>query len=281
MRNDILLKALTHRTPVRSVLAKRFIRRFSLFSYEKRLSIEAVDRPHYGYCIFQAAKLASLLNYPRISVVEFGCGGGKGRLNAEMHIKEVMNLFSVDIELYGFDSGSGLPPPLDYRDMPHYFRAGLYEMDRGALERQLKHAKLVIGDVRDTCRTFLQEYKPAPIGCVFYDLDYYSSTRDALTLFDSEPSYFLPRVFMYFDDIVGDDTWLCNEFTGERLAIGEFNQTHQSKKISKNYYVANVYPHSWWSNLIYIYHDFEHPRYNDFVADKEQVGHQNAIKQKE
>jgi hypothetical protein len=130
-----------------------------------------------------------------------------------------------------------------------------------------------------TCRT--QEYKPAPIGCVFYDLDYYSSTRDALTLFDSEPSYFLPRVFMYFDDIVGDDTWLCNEFTGERLAIGEFNQTHQSKKISKNYYVANVYPHSWWSNLIYIYHDFEHPRYNDFVADKEQVGHQNAIKQKE
>jgi hypothetical protein len=281
MRNDILLKALTHRTPVRSVLAKRFIRRFSLFSYEKRLSIEAVDRPHYGYCIFQAAKLASLLNYPRISVVEFGCGGGKGRLNAEMHIKEVMNLFSVDIELYGFDSGSGLPPPLDYRDMLHYFRAGLYEMDRGALERQLKHAKLVIGDVRDTCRTFLQEYKPAPIGCVFYDLDYYSSTRDALTLFDSEPSYFLPRVFMYFDDIVGDDTWLCNEFTGERLAIGEFNQTHQSKKISKNYYVANVYPHSWWSNLIYIYHDFEHPRYNDFVADKEQVGHQNAIKQKE
>jgi hypothetical protein len=281
MRNDILLKALTHRTPVRSVLAKRFIRRFSLFSYEKRLSIEAVDRPHYGYCIFQAAKLASLLNYPRISVVEFGCGGGKGLLNAEMHIKEVMNLFSVDIELYGFDSGSGLPPPLDYRDMPHYFRAGLYEMDRGALERQLKHAKLVIGDVRDTSRTFLQEYKPAPIGCVFYDLDYYSSTRDALTLFDSEPSYFLPRVFMYFDDIVGDDTWLCNEFTGERLAIGEFNQTHQSKKISKNYYVANVYPHSWWSNLIYICHDFEHSRYNDFVADKEQVGHQNAIKQKE
>jgi hypothetical protein len=42
-----------------------------------------------------------------------------------------MNLFCVDIELYGFDSGSGLPPPLDYRDMPHYFRAGLYEMDRG------------------------------------------------------------------------------------------------------------------------------------------------------
>jgi hypothetical protein len=278
--NDVLLKALTHRTPLRSVLARSLIKQFSLLSYEKRLLVEAVDRPNYGYCIFQAAKLASLLKYPRISVIEFGCGGGKGLLNAEMHIKEVMKLFPVDIELYGFDAGSGLPPPVDYRDMPHYFRAGLYEMDRDALQRQLKLAKLIIGDVRDTCRTFLQEYKPAPIGCVFHDLDYYSSTRDALTVFDGEPRFFLPRVFMYFDDIIGDDTWLCNEFTGERLAIGEFNQTRQSKKICKNYYVAKIYPYSWWSDLIYIYHDFEHPHYNDFVADLEQIKHENTIKTK-
>ena len=68
-----------------------------------------------------------------MSVIEFGCGGGNGQLHAEMHIKEVMKLCSVDIELYGFDAGSGLPSPVDYRDMPHYFRAGLYEMDRAAL----------------------------------------------------------------------------------------------------------------------------------------------------
>lgn len=280
MSSDVFLRALTHRTPLRSVMARRFIKQFSLFSYEKRLSIEAVDRPNYGYCIFQAAKLARSLNYPRISVIEFGCGGGNGLLDAEMHIREVMKVFSVDIELYGFDAGSGLPSPVDYRDMPHYFRAGLYEMDRGALQRQLKRAKLVIGNVRDTCRTFLQEHEPAPIACVFHDLDYYSSTRDALTLFDGDPGYFLPRVFMYFDDIIGDDTWLCNEFTGERLAIEEFNQTHQSKKICKNHYVAKIYPNSFWSDLVYIYHDFEHPRYNDFVADTEQVRHQNTIKQK-
>jgi hypothetical protein len=280
MGNDFLLEALTHRTPLRSVLARKIIKRLSLFSYEKRLSIEAVDRPHYGYCIFQAAKLASLLNYPRMSVIEFGCGGGNGLINAEMHIKEVTKLFSVDIELYGFDSGTGMPAPVDYRDMPHYFRSGLYEMNRDALNRRLKHAKLVIGDVRDTCATFLQEYQPAPIGCMFHDLDYYSSTRDALTLFDREPRYFLPRVFMHFDDIIGNDIWLCNEFTGERLAIRDFNQTHQSKKISKNYSVAKRYPNSWWPDHVYIHHDFEHPRYNDFVADKEQVEHENDIKQK-
>ena len=78
--------------------------------------------------------------------------------------------------------------------MPHYFRAGLYEMDRGALQRRLKRAKLVIGDVRDTCANFLQEYQPAPIAC--HDLDYYSSTRDALTLFDAGSRHFLPRVYV-------------------------------------------------------------------------------------
>jgi hypothetical protein len=112
---------------------------------------------------------------------------------------------------------------------------------------------------------------------MLHDLDYYSSTRDALTLFDGESSYFLPRVFMYFDDVIGDDTWLCNEFTGERLAIEEFNQKHRSKKICKNRYVSKRYPNSWWPDLIYIHHDFEHPRYNDFVADKEQMGHQSGI----
>jgi len=278
MNGDIIFKALTHRTPLRSVLARRFIERFSLFSYEKRLSIEAVDRPHYGYCIFQSARLASLLNYPRISVIEFGCGGGNGLLDAEMHINEVMKLFAVSIDLYGFDGGSGMPPPADYRDMPHYFRAGLYEMDRSSLEQRLKRAKLVIGDIREMCMTFLQKYKPAPIGCMLHDLDYYSSTRDALALFDGEASYFLPRVFMYFDDVIGDDTWLCNEFAGERLAIEEFNQTHRSKKICKNYYVAKKYPNSRWADEMYIHHDFDHPRYNEFIADKEQAGHQSAIR---
>ena len=280
MDHGLLLKVLTHRAPLRSVLARRFVKQFSLFSYEERLSIEAVDRPNYGYCIFQAARLASLLKYPTISVIEFGCGGGNGLLNAELHIKEAMKIFPVNIDLYGFDGENGLPPPVDYRDTPHYFRAGFYEMDRNSLERQLKHAKLVIGDIKDTCATFLQENDPAPIGCMLHDLDFYSSTHEALKLLDADASHFLPRVFMYFDDVIGDDVWLCNEYTGQRLAIEEFNETHKAKKICKNYYVAKKFPYSLWPDRIYIHHDFEHPRYNDFVADKEQIAHQHAIRLK-
>jgi hypothetical protein len=117
--------------------------------------------------IFQAAKLATSLEYPRISVIEFGCGGCNGLINAEMHIDEVTKIFLVDIELYGFDRGAGMPCPQDYRDMPHYSREGIFEMDAPALQRRLKRAKLVIGNVKETCVTFFKQYDPAPIGCVF------------------------------------------------------------------------------------------------------------------
>ena len=247
-------------------------------TYVDRLAIGELDRPHYGYCILQAAKLATMLKYPKVSVVEFGCGGGNGLLNAEMHIREIMNFVPVEIELYGFDMGTGLPPPRDYRDMPHYFRRGQYKMDRQALERRLTKAKLVIGDVKATCATFFREYNPAPIGCMFHDLDFYSSTKDALTLLDADASHFLPRIFNYFDDILGDDIWLCNEFTGERLAIEEFNQERPSKKFSKCHHLPFLYPNSSWPHQIYVCHDFGHPRYNDFVGTWQQIYHEGNIK---
>src|SRR5262249_20901299 len=153
-----LLKILAYPLPLRLVLARKLLSRFPFLSYEDRLSIGATDRPHYGYCISQAAKLARSLQYPKISVIEFGCGGGNGLLNAEMHISEVIKCFGVDIELYGFDLGSGLPAPCDYRDMPYYFKTGLYLMNRKKLETKLKRAKLVIGNVKNTCATFFREY---------------------------------------------------------------------------------------------------------------------------
>jgi hypothetical protein len=261
------------------MLMRAVFRRLPLLPYRERLFIGAIDRPEYGYCIFQAAKLARSLGYPRISVIEFGCGGGHGLLNAETHIGEVIKIFGVDIELYGFDLGSGLPHPQDYRDMPHYFKGGAFEMDRPVLERKLKRAKLVIGNVKDTVATFFDTYNPAPVCCALWDLDFYSSTRDALTLFEADASHFLPRVFMYFDDTIGDEVWLCNEFTGERLAIDEFNRKHKSRKIARDNSVELLYAHHrWWPKQVYVYHDFEHPKYNQFVAPDELGAHQNHIR---
>jgi hypothetical protein len=88
---------------------------------------------------------------------------------------------------------------------------------------------------------------------------------------------------MYFDDIVGDGVWLCSNYTGERRAIAEFNETRRTKKIAKNYHLRVRYPYVWWTHQIYIYHiyhDFEHRRYNDFIADREQMWLQDFIELK-
>src|SRR5215470_4216184 len=106
---------------------------------------------------------------------------------------------------------------------------------------------------------FFSDYDAAPVGCVLHDLDFYPSTRDALTLFDCDAVHFLPRFFMYFDDIIGDNTWLANEFVGEELAINEFNKQHLSKKIVANKFIRLHYPDQGWAHQIYNYHDFEHP----------------------
>jgi hypothetical protein len=275
---DLLLKGLGYPKSIRLTLLRKIVQRLSLFSYRDRLALCAVERPHYGHCIFEAAQLAVQLNYPKMSVIEFGCGGGNGLLNAEMHISEVSKLFQLEIELYGFDTGEGLPAPKDYRDFPFYFRSGLYGMNRDTLKAKLTRGKLVLGDVKDTCRTFFDEYKPAPIGCVFHDLDFYSSTNEALGLFDADPVHFLPRIFMYFDDVIGGNTWLVSEFAGELLAIEEFNRKHSFKRIVANRYMPIVYPDQWWSHEMYVYHDFRHPKYNVFVGENQQLKHEMDIK---
>ena len=86
----LLIKILTYPLPLRVAIARQMLKKLPLLSYEDRLSIGATDRQNYCYCIFQAAKLATLLEYPRISVIEFGCGGGNGMLSVKAHIAEIM-----------------------------------------------------------------------------------------------------------------------------------------------------------------------------------------------
>ena len=277
MVRRLLIEVLSRPAPLRVVIGRQVIKRLSLFSYAERLVIGAVERPHYGHCIYEAAKLAARLKYPAISVVEFGCGGGNGLLNAEMHINEVEKLFPVSIQLYGFDNAAGLPPAADYRDYPYYFRPGQFRMDLDALRRRLKRAKLVLGNVAETRKSFFKEYNPAPIGAIFHDLDYYTSTREALQIFEVDSRHFVPRTFMYFDDITGDNTWLPNEYTGELFAINEFNKASETRKIVLNRAMRSHYRDKRWAEQIFVYHDFGHPHYNVFVGGAESASHEADI----
>ena len=252
--------------PLRTV-ALRFKRKFNLGTYAQRLLDGNVDRPHYGYCLYNGALLAKKLGLKRISVLEFGVAGGRGLINLEYHAREIEQAVEIDIDIYGFDTGKGLPHPVDYRDLPYHWKEGFFAMDSEKLQARLSKAKLVVGDIGDTSQKFFTEYEPAPIAAIMHDFDFYSATAVALKMFDAPEKYFLPRVFCYFDDIVGSETELYNDYTGERLAINEFNRTHETKKLATAYHFLTHRIRETWHQQIFIYHDFRHSRYNDFVSD--------------
>ena len=218
-------------------------------------------RPNYTWGVLQGAHLASALGIKRVTVAEFGVAGGKGLLALERAAEKVEALLGVDIDVHGFDTGKGLPRPVDYRDLPNLYVESDYCMDVGELRARLRRARLHLGLAADTVGGFL-ESRPAPLAFVSFDLDYYSSTRDAFAVLQAGHELVLPRVHCYFDDIMG---FTCSEFTGVRLAIQEFNETNRLRKISPifglKYFLTPHYAQQQWSEMFYLAHFFDHPLY--------------------
>lgn len=243
-------------------------RRFPLGSLELRLQYDIFARPHYAYCVYQAAALAKRLGCPRVSVLEFGVAGGNGLLYLEEISKDVERQLDVSIDIYGFDTGAGLPNPIDYRDLPYLWKQGFFAMDLDRLKSRLTRAKLVLGDVKETVPTFLERLTSAPIGACFFDLDFYSSTAHALRVFAGSHDTHLPRAFCYFDDIISSDVGILSEDVGQLLAIKEFNRDNPVGKITPihGFRHTRAIP-SRWNDQIYVFHDFEHPLYNQYIHE--------------
>jgi hypothetical protein len=221
-------------------------------------------RPNYVWGVVHALGLAEVLGIRRVSVIELGVAGGNGLVALEKTAAKVEELFDVEIDVHGFDTGAGLPKPFDHRDLPNLFSEGFYSMDSAKLRRRLTKAKLHLGPVQDTVQEFIAS-RPAPIAFVAFDLDLYTSTKYALGLFEADQKLLLPRIHCYFDDILG---YTFSEFTGELLAISEFNACHDKRKISKlnglRYFVPAKLAHQQWVEQFYMVHLFDHELYAQY-----------------
>ncbi|MCA9299165.1 MAG: hypothetical protein KDA28_08875 [Phycisphaerales bacterium] len=241
--------------------------KFPVGSFERRLAWDIFPRPHYAYCTYHAARLAERLGIERISVIEFGVAGGNGLVELERMAEAVEQEFKTKIDVYGFDTGLGLPPPLDYRDLPYIWQEGHFKMDIEALKARLSRANLVFGDVKDTVPTFCEKHKPAPIGAVFMDLDYYSATIDGLEIFETPSEYALPRVFCYFDDVGSAEGGgiMCDK-VGQLLAIDEYNDRNDRRHLAR----IGGFEHTRnrkasWNDKIFVHHAFDHPHYDTYI----------------
>src|SRR5579859_5954169 len=219
------------------------------------------SRPHYIWGVLAAARNAATLGIRRVSALEFGVAGGNGLIALENAALATAQLTGVEVEVYGFDTGTGMPPAKDHRDVPWLIREGMFPMDEAALRERLRHAQLVLGPVRETVATWAGEGHP-PLGFAAFDLDYYSSTMEAFALFDGDAELALPRVVCYFDDVFG---YGWSDFAGERAAIDDFNRSHDQRKIGKIHGLRYGLPEperdAPWPEQVYLAHLFDHPRY--------------------
>lgn len=221
----------------------------------------AVKR-QYIWGVAQGAALAKVLGETRISVIEFGVAGGFGLIALENIADAVSELTDIGIDVFGFDTGAGLPPPADFRDQPNLWYGGQLTMNKQKLLSRLKRAKLHIGPVKHTLVDFVNS-QPPPVAFASFDMDLYSSTRDALKIFEVNHDLLMPRVFSYFDDIFGHT---FNDFCGERAAISEFNAHHVNTKLCPiyglRYFIPRVAFTDLWPDGMYICHLFDHKLYN-------------------
>jgi hypothetical protein len=158
---------------------------------------------------------------------------------AEVFRKE----FDIDITVFGFDNAAGPPRGAGCEDHPEIWQTGQFKMpDPAAVRSGLPDfAKLMIGDLDQTPGDFESEIFGARLGFCAVDLDLYSSTRDAMKLFEMNPLFYVPAVPMYVDDV--EVLISYNPWCGEAAAINEFNQSHELRKIHMrpNFHIHNFH----------------------------------------
>jgi hypothetical protein len=239
-----------------------------LLGVDRRYRLGLVDRAHMAYGLFRAAREARSLGYGSISAIEFGVGAGNGLLGLEEHAAAVARMTGTAVSVFGFDTGQGLPRPVDYRDVPYAWEAGFYPMDEAKLRGRLRAAQLIVGDVRSTVASFVEGHgeslRQRPIGFVSFDLDYWSSTLAAFDIFRGAAVICIPRVWCYFDDI----PWTIEDI-GELRAIRDFNQEPHGRRLRAPHSLRYSIPfRPSWADQIYQAHLFDHPDYGRLVVDR-------------
>ena len=151
--------------PLHLNLASLFVAIFG--SYRRKVDFDLVVRQQYACPLLYAADSAKRCAIPRVTVLEFGVANGAGLMNMCRLAERTRQAVGIDFRVVGFDTGVGMPPAIDYRDLPDTYQLGDFPMmDAQRLRKSLPSiAELFIGDVKDTVPQFLATVSAdAPIG---------------------------------------------------------------------------------------------------------------------
>jgi hypothetical protein len=234
-------------------------------SFSKKIDYDLVPRQPYAFGLKTAFMEAKSAKVKKIVIIEFGVASGAGLFNLAFIAQRLSAELDVDYEIIGFDTGKGMPRPLDYRDHPEKYGYGDFPplgLDPSKLP---KKTRLVIGEIASSLSEFEKQLgEGARIGFVSIDVDYYSSTKDCLSLFCYHQSRYLPKIVIYLDDVNNIDH---NQFCGELLAIYEFNKKDLPRKFCKMTQLKNwrIFKNAIWLEQMYFLHildsDYRRPEF--------------------
>ena len=228
-----------------------------------RIAWDLVLRCQHAYSILKCADMAAAQGLKKVTLIEFGVAAGAGLLNICEVAKKVTNTTGIEFEIFGFDTGQGMPAPLSYRDHPELYQQGDYPMQFESLQKRLpSNAKLILGEIEQTYPAFLEEVSAAaPVGFVSIDVDYYSSTKHALSVLRGLPEQYLPRVLVYLDDLEDESH---NSYCGELLAVNEFNSDQTMRKIERHHFLRSyrIFKNARWIDHIFVCHVLDHATRN-------------------
>ncbi len=229
-------------------------------SYRSKIAFDLIIRPHHAYGLLKAADRAKQCGFDQVSIIEFGVASGAGLLNMDKIAARIQQITGVAFKIYGFDSGSGMPPAKDFRDHPDIYQEGDFPMDYKKLTAKLSsNTILKIGNISDTIPDFINKLpNNQPIGFISIDVDYYHSTKDVLTVLNGATEKYLSIVEIYLDDIELEQH---NIFCGELLAIREFNEENKCRKIEHHSFLENnrILKRANWIKHMFQLHVLDNP----------------------
>lgn len=260
--------------PILYNLASLFVALFG--SIARKIDYDLVPRQPYAFGLQQAFAFAAAeggrLGVTRLVLIEFGVASGSGLLNICKIGAKLSAHYGIPFSVIGFDTGEGMPVPVDYRDHPEKYLDGDYvPHDAKALERALPdNARILYGPIAETVGRLGGELLEGDvIGFLSIDVDYWSSTRDCLTLADDPALRFLPRMPVYLDDVNEVDH---HPYAGELLAVAEFNRDHDRVKLTRMNQLRNrrLFKNALWLDQMYWMLDLGHPYFTRaYHADRE------------
>ena len=245
------LRILGYEKPLRVALLKYLSLKFKQF------------RPHYETILLETCLEAIKLGYKEVTVLELGVAGGNGIISLEKYKKKIETLYNLKINVYGFDSGKGIPFSNSEFDLPFHWKQGDFKTNQKKLE-QITTSKIIYGDIKDSVDEFIK-CEPKNIIAIFFDMDLYTSTKNFLNQIDKLQGYLCPRVYCYFDDIFNPNHWI-NKHVGEQLAIEEFNSEKKNLKIGLAPDSINDFKFPLAKGQLFMLNHFNHKDFKKYIG---------------